>query len=151
MQDLPLLERWLQTPDVAQWWGDPEEEAAFLRADMSEPQMVMRIVSFDGQPFAYTQDYEVHIWPQSHFSHLPTGTRSIDSFIGKPDMISKGHGSAFLKVLAEQLRADGAPVVAIDPDASNLRARRAYEKAGLRTESIVLVEGKPVALMIFEN
>jgi aminoglycoside 6'-N-acetyltransferase len=55
--------------------------------------MVMRIVSFEGRPFAYAQDYAVHVWPQPHFAHLPSGSRAIDSFIGEPDMIGRGHGS----------------------------------------------------------
>ena len=127
LQDLPLLQRWLRTPEVVRWWGNAEEQAVLLREDMDEPRMVMRIVSFEGRPFAYAQDYAVHVWRQRHFAHLPQGSRAIDSFIGEPDMIGRGHGSAYLKLLAERLRAEGAPVVAIDPDVDNLRARRAYE------------------------
>jgi hypothetical protein len=33
--------------------------------------MTMRIVTFNGHPFAYAQDYEVHAWPQTHLAHLP--------------------------------------------------------------------------------
>jgi RimJ/RimL family protein N-acetyltransferase len=50
--------------------------------------------------------------------------------IGDPDMLGRGHGSAFLRRLAERLVAEGAPIVAIDPDVDNLRARRAYARAG---------------------
>jgi len=51
-----------------------------LREDFDEPRMVMRIVSFEGRPFAYAQDYAVHVWPQPHFAHLPFGhARSIPS------------------------------------------------------------------------
>src|SRR3981081_855117 len=66
--DLTLLRSWLCTPDVARWWGDPEEQAALLREDLDEPRMVMRIVSHEGRPFAYVQDYDVHAWPQPHFN-----------------------------------------------------------------------------------
>jgi len=50
--DLPMLRRWLHTPDVVRWWGDPDEQAALLEGDLNEPLMVMRIVSFNGSPFA---------------------------------------------------------------------------------------------------
>jgi aminoglycoside 6'-N-acetyltransferase len=60
-----------------------------LWEDMDEPRMVMRIVCFEGRPFAYAQDYAVHVWPQPHFAHLPSGSRAIDSFIGEPDMIGR--------------------------------------------------------------
>ena len=128
--DLSLLRRWLRTPEVVRWWGDPVEQAALLESDLDEPLMVMRIVSLDDQPFAYAQDYDVSCWPQRQFAHLPAGSRAIDAFIGEPEMVGRGHGAAFLRQLAELLLNEGAPVVAIDPDLANLRARRAYANAG---------------------
>src|SRR5690349_21251806 len=56
-RDLMLLRSWLCTPDVVRWWGDPDEQAALLREDLDQPRMVMRIVSYEGRPFAYAQDY----------------------------------------------------------------------------------------------
>jgi len=111
-----------------------------LRADLNEPRMTMRIVSFRGRPFAYTQDYEVHAWPQTHLAHLPQNARAIDRFVGLPSMIGRGHGAAYLNLLAERLCAAGAPLVAIDPAPDNLRARRAYAKAGFVGEAIVATE-----------
>jgi aminoglycoside 6'-N-acetyltransferase len=150
-QDLPMLERWLRATEVVRWWGDPEEQAALLRADLDEPAMVMRIVSLDGRPFAYAQDYAVHSWPQPHFADLPAGTRAIDTFIGEPDMIGRGHGGAYLRLLAEQLRAEGAPAVAIDPDLDNIRALRAYAKAGFHGNTVVGSAEGPAMLMLFQG
>jgi aminoglycoside 6'-N-acetyltransferase len=65
------------------------------------------------------------------------------------DLIGRGHGSAYLKLLAERLRAEGAPVVAVDPDVGNFRARRAYEKAGFRGDTVV--ESGEGILMIFDD
>jgi aminoglycoside 6'-N-acetyltransferase len=149
--DLPMLERWLRAPDVVRWWGDPDEQAALLQQDLDEPAMVMRIVSLDGRPFAYAQDYAVHAWPQPHFAHLPAGARAIDTFIGEPGMIGRGHGGAYLRLLAERLRAEGAPVVAIDPDLDNVRALRAYAKAGFHGSAVVDSAEGPAMLMIFEG
>jgi aminoglycoside 6'-N-acetyltransferase len=113
--------------------------------------MTMRIVSFAGRPFAYVQDYPVHAWPQPHLTALPAGSRAIDAFIGEPDMIGRGHGSAFLRLLAERLRSEGAPVVAIDPGPDNRRARRAYAKAGFRGDALVERGTGPAILMTFEG
>jgi aminoglycoside 6'-N-acetyltransferase len=149
--DLPMLRRWLETPAVTRWWGDPERQYALLEEDLGEPRMIMRIVSCEGRPFAYAQDYEVHAWPGAgHFDHLPPGTRGIDTFIGEPDMVGRGHGSRFIRLLAERLRREGAPLVAIDPDVNNARARRAYEKAGFRLDRLVETIEGPAALMLFE-
>jgi aminoglycoside 6'-N-acetyltransferase len=111
--------------------------------------MAMRIVSLGGRPFAYAQDYDVHSWPQPHLSNLPKGSRAIDSFIGCPSMIGQGHGQAYLRLLAERLCAEGAPLVAIDPVEENLPARRAYEKAGFRVEAWVMTEAGPSVLMLY--
>jgi aminoglycoside 6'-N-acetyltransferase len=150
-EDLSLLGVWLRTPEVVRWWGKPQEQAALLEEDLDEPGMVMRIVSFDGRPFAYAQHYAVHTWPHAHFESLPRGSRAVDAFIGDPDMIGKGHGSVFLRLLARQLMDEGAPVVAIDPDIQNLRARRAYHKAGFRGDTEVMTDQGPAILMIFER
>ena len=150
-KDLPRLRRWLNTPEVKRWWGNPSEQFELLRGDLNEPLMTMRIVSLGGRPFAYAQDYDVHSWPQPHLAQLPRGSRAIDSFVGWPSLIGRGHGQAYLRLLAERLCREGAPLVAIDPAEENLRARRAYEKAGFRLRTMVVTETGPAALMVFES
>jgi aminoglycoside 6'-N-acetyltransferase len=144
-----MLRRWLGTPEVVRWWGDPSHEYALIEGDLNEPLMTMCIVSYHGRPFAYAQHYAVESWPQQHFAHLPSGTRSIDAFIGEPDMLGIGHGSAFLRILARALRANGAPAVVIDPDVDNVRARRAYAKAGFAGDDVVETSEGPAVLMQF--
>ncbi len=150
-EDLPLLRAWLRTRGGGRWGGDPVEQSALLQADMSEPRMVMHIVAFAGRAFGYVQDYAVHVWPQPHFEHLHRGSRAIDAFIGEPDIIGRGHGSTFLRLMAQRLRAAGAPVVAIDPSVDNVRARRAYAKAGFRGETVVAAAAGPAILMTFDG
>jgi aminoglycoside 6'-N-acetyltransferase len=149
--DMPLLRAWLRTPGVARWWGYPGEQAAMLEEDLTEPGMTMCIVSRHAEPFAHAQDYAVHRWPQAHFANLPSGARAIDSFIGEPEMIGRGHGSVYLRLLAERLQAEGAPTVAIDPAADNWRARRGYAKAGFVENRIVETAGGMAVVMIFEK
>ena len=147
--DLAMLRGWLRTADATRWWGDPAEQEALLREDLDNPLMTMRIVSCDGRALAYAQDYAVDSWPQPHFAGLPPGTRAIDTFIGVPEMIGRGHGAAYLRLLAEHLIAAGAPLIAIDPDVENLRARRAYAKAGFRERAQVETNEGPAVLMVF--
>jgi aminoglycoside 6'-N-acetyltransferase len=109
-------------------------------------------VSCDDRPFAYAQDYDVGSWPQVQFAELPAGSRAIDAFIGEPDMIGRGHGSAFLQLLAQRLIEQGAPLVAIDPDARNIRARKAYRNAGFVEQRLFALDGgDDIALMIFRG
>ena len=95
--DLTMVARWLRTPEVVRWWGEPEEQIALVTADIDEPLMRQWIVEHDQLPFAYLQAYPVQAWPQAHLSRLPHGAEAIDAFIGVPEMIGRGHGSAFLR------------------------------------------------------
>lgn len=146
---MPLLRRWLRTPEVVRWWGDPEEQFALIEEDLGVAEMAQWIVAFGDRPFAYAQSYEVHVWPQAHLQHLPAGAMAIDAFIGEPAMIGRGHGARFLRLLAQRLIAEGAPLVAIDPDVRNLPARRAYRNAGFRGETVVETPAGPAVLMTF--
>lgn len=147
--DLLIVKRWLTTPEVMRWWGDPAEQLALLKEDLEEPLMRQWIVEHHGRPFAYVQAYEAHAWSQAHLQHLPAGAQVIDAFIGEPDMLGRGHGSAFLRVLTRMLIRDGAPLVAIDPNVENLLARHAFARGGFAEDAIVQTEQGPVALMVF--
>ena len=147
--DLVILSDWLRTPEVARWWGDPDEEFALIEEDLDGAEMAQWIVTLEKAPFAYAQAYEVHAWPQAHFAHLPSGAVAVDAFIGEPAFLGRGHGARFLRALAERLIAAGAPLVAIDPAATNERARRAYRKAGFRGDETVWTPAGSAVLMTF--
>ncbi|MGC1576964.1 MAG: GNAT family N-acetyltransferase [Beijerinckiaceae bacterium] len=149
--DLPLLANWLRTPEVVRWWGEPERELALIEEDLDAAEMAQWIVSCENVAFAYAQAFEVHAWPQPHLAHLPSGAMAVDAFIGEPGMIGRGHGARFLRLLAERLIGAGAPLVVIDPDADNHRARRAYRKAGFRGDALVDTDAGPVVLMVFDR
>ena len=128
--DLPMVRAWIRTPEVAPWWDggvDDDLEEGLDSADTRQ-----WIVSLDGRPFAYMQDYDPHAWPGHHFAHLPPGSRGIDQSIGVPELLGRGHGSAFIREHVDRLFADGAPAVGTDPHPDNALAIRAYEKAGFR-------------------
>jgi aminoglycoside 6'-N-acetyltransferase len=147
--DMPMARRWLETPEVTRWWGDADGQISLLEEDLDHARMSMWIVSHHGRPFAYIQDYDPLAWDMHHFGDLPPGSRGIDQFIGEPDMLNRGHGSAFIRAHVERLLSAGAPVVGTDPDPDNARAIRAYEKAGFSAAGEVLDwEGEPVLLML---
>ncbi len=147
--DMPMARRWLETPDVQRWWGDPDGEVSLLEKDLDDPRMSMWIVSYRGQPFAYIQDYDPLAWDMHYFGDLPPGSRGIDQFIGEPRMLALGHGPAFIRLHVDNLFAAGAPVVGTDPDPANTRAIRAYEKAGFTaTREILDGHGQRVLLML---
>ena len=115
-------------PDDARLWlargvGAPSE------ADWSD-------LDPEGRSFAYLQCYRLTDW-NIGFGEQPDGTRGIDQFIGEPQMINCGHGSALTRNFAGGLLTSGTPRVVTDPDPKNLRAVRAHEKAGFRKGRMV--------------
>ncbi len=105
------------------------------------------IFSTAGSPFAYLQCYDLTAW-NSGFGPHPLGTRGIDLFIGEPDMIERGHGSAFVRCFADDRLQKGAPRIVTDPDPANGRAVRAYQKAGFEKDRMVETPDGPALLMI---
>jgi len=146
--DLPMVRRWLAAPHVAQWWGDANEQFTLVRGDLDHPGMDQLIVAQDDRPFGYLQCYDLVTWPDQAFGPQPPGTRAIDQFIGEPDMIDRGHGSAFIRAFVDGLLAAGTPRVLTDPDPANARAIRAYEKAGFHLDRVVNTLDGSALLMV---
>ncbi|MDC7784175.1 GNAT family N-acetyltransferase [Rhodoplanes sp. TEM] len=145
--DLPLMAAWLARPHMTEWWGDPIAQIAQVRGDLDHPDMDQYLVLAGEVPFAYLQCYAL---PLSYgcFDPQPVGTRGIDQSIGEPDMLGRGHGSAFVRQFADELLAAGTPRVVTDPAPANARAIRAYEKAGFRRDRVVATPDGPALLMV---
>jgi aminoglycoside 6'-N-acetyltransferase len=106
------------------------------------------IVAADERPFGYLQCYDPAAWLENGFGTLAPRTHGIDQFIGEPDMIDRGHGSAFIRIFVELLLAAGTSQVVTDPDPGNLRAIRAYEKAGFKKDRLVDTSESRTILMV---
>jgi aminoglycoside 6'-N-acetyltransferase len=145
--DLSLVQRWLETPEVVRWWGRADEQYALVSGDLGHPDMDQFMVAIDKQPFAYIQCYPLSTWNQG-FGSQPPATRGIDQFIGEPDMIGRGYGSGFIRQFVNALLASGIPRVVTDPDPDNIRAVRAYARAGFRSEHLVDTPDGPALLMV---
>jgi aminoglycoside 6'-N-acetyltransferase len=149
VSDYGLLLRWRSAPHVAAWWDTAKTELGLegviakygSRTGCDDP-TVACIIELAGVPIGYVQYYpwaayeaEMH---EIGFA-LPARYWGVDIFIGERDHIDRGFGSQAVSLvyryLTEERRASGvALVVARD----NIRAQRAYEKAGLLRVSEVL-------------
>ncbi|MEM5470845.1 GNAT family N-acetyltransferase [Hoeflea sp. AS60] len=138
--DYPLLDSWLNTPHMREWWGDPETELGYIR-DMLEGRDTTRPFLFllDNAPVGYIQYWYIadHLdepWLSKApwVTQVPTDSIGVDMAIGDAALLSKGLGSAVLKAFTARLRSEGYDNILIDPDTSNARAIRAYEKVGFR-------------------
>jgi aminoglycoside 6'-N-acetyltransferase len=105
------------------------------------------IVAIGEHRFGYIQCYALSTWNES-FGPQPSATRGIDQFIGEPDMLERGHGSAFIRQFVDALLRSEIPRVVTDPDPDNVRAVRAYAKAGFRSHRLVDTPDGPALLMV---
>jgi aminoglycoside 6'-N-acetyltransferase len=145
--DLALVRTWQMAPHVQEWWDDDP----ITLASEDEPAMDQYIVAIDRQPFAYLQCYLQSACPENGLGTHPAGTRGIDQFIGEPNLVGRGHGSAFIRKFVDGLLTAGVLRVLTDPDAGNARAIRAYAKAGFRKHSQVNTPDGSALLMIRDN
>jgi aminoglycoside 6'-N-acetyltransferase len=145
--DLPLVQHWLALPHVMEWWRDPELQYDLISGDLDEPSMHQFIFWTAGNPFGYLQCYDLSQW-DTGLGPQPQGTRGIDLFIGEPNMIGRGHGSALIRCFVEDLLQKGLPRIVTDPDPENARAIRGYEKAGFEKHGLVETPDGPALLMV---
>jgi RimJ/RimL family protein N-acetyltransferase len=144
----PLLREWLNAPHMLEWWGNPEQEIGFI-IDMVEGRDTTRpfILTVDAKPVGYIQYWFVghhqnEGWTKDHpwLKELPSETIGVDLSIGDPARLGSGLGSAALSSFVAKLRASGHETIIIDPNPANIRAVRAYSKAGFR--SVPHLEGR---------
>lgn len=131
--DFPMIHDWLAQPHIGGWWGDGATETALMAEDMDTDPVPtdMRIVELDGRPFAYVQDYNAHHFNMPQYAALPRDSRAMDTFLGDPAYLGRGHAAGYLAQRIAELRRSY-PLVAVDPDPTNTRAIHTYARAGLR-------------------
>ncbi|MEE4014108.1 GNAT family N-acetyltransferase [Roseibium sp. FZY0029] len=139
-EDLPILATWMARPHWRHWWGDPEEELNNIR-DMVEGRDTTRPFIFqeggvdkgyiqvwfvgDQQGGAYAAEYP---W----LDLLPAEAVGVDLSIAAEEDLSRGLGTRTLQAFVHELREQGHERIIIDPDPANLRAVKAYRKAGFQ-------------------
>lgn len=114
------LSRIHATPEVARWWGRPEE--GFPWGD--EPESTRMAIEIDGAVAGLIQFCEEN---EPRYRHA-----SIDLFLD-PTLHGRGFGEEAVRLVAVQLVEErGHHRITIDPAVDNVAAIRAYEKAGFK-------------------
>lgn len=158
--DFPLLHTLLQRPHVAEWWsrddkplGVADVRAKYLPRIVGDGAVTAHIAMLDGRPIGYAQSYVVMQygdgwWP----NETDPGVRGIDQFLAEPDMLGRGIGTRLVAALVELLLRDPTITkIQTDPDATNRRAIRCYEKAGFRALGTMLTPHGPALYMVRER
>lgn len=119
------LRRIHEAPEVARWWGEPEE--GFPWTD--EPESIRMVIEVDGGVAGLAQFCEES---EPRYRHA-----SIDLFLN-PVLHGRGFGEEVVRrVTAQLVEERGHHRITIDPAADNVAAIRAYEKAGFKSVGVM--------------
>lgn len=153
--DFPLVQEWLASPHVAAWWNERLDLAGMEakygpRVDGREATHVF-VVEHEGKPFGWIQWY---LWADysEHAKQLGAEPSSagIDLAIGELTMTGLGLGPSTIREFLQQFvfRNPTVRAIIVDPEESNLRSLRAFEKAGFRAVQTVQLVGESTARKI---
>ncbi len=152
--DFPLLLDWLSRPHVAEWWsptpGPAEiEDDVGPSVDGTSP-VLCHIAMQDDVAIAFIQSYrpvECHVdgwWLDEH----DPGVVGIDQFLADGTRLGVGIGTAMIRAFIARVFADpSVSRIQTDPDPSNARAVRCYEKVGFtRVRELVTPDGRALLM-----
>ncbi len=157
LEDLTLLEAWMQEPHWRKWWGAADKEIGYIR-DMLDRKDSTRPFIFqeDGMDKGYIQVWKIEDvrgteWEEKEpwVGMVPVEAVGVDLSIGREVDLEKGIGTRALKAFVAKLYAEGCRSIVIDPAPENARAIRAYHKAGF--EEIAELLGKTGDSLIMKH
>ncbi|MFF2175949.1 GNAT family N-acetyltransferase [Lysinibacillus sp. NPDC058147] len=155
--DYDLMATWLSTKEVLEFYGDINspftKEQVRIKYEPrvhGEIPVFPFIVELDGSPIGFMQYYKLQEEEQKELGYLNNQMIfGIDQFIGSPKLYNKGFGtimvSKFIELIISITDAD---IIILDPEISNERTIRCYEKCGfskvkkINNESALLMELK---------
>jgi aminoglycoside 6'-N-acetyltransferase len=128
-RDRPVIERWLQNPHVARWWGTEE---GLLETLVGRPSGSHALIAADGRPVGYVcwQQPSREELEAAALTDLPENLVDIDIMIGEPADVGRGIGPKALALLLKRLASEGVEDAGLATRLTNRPALRAFEKAG---------------------
>ena len=148
ISDYAHLLQWLTTPEVLEWYEgrDTTFDLAEILAEYGpggeheRDGTIPGIIELDGDPIGYVQLYELDDAADAASFDLDDGRGiwSLDLYIGRPDLFSRGVGRAVCRAAAEHFITErNASDVVILPHVENERAIAACRAAGFVDDHVV--------------
>jgi aminoglycoside 6'-N-acetyltransferase len=131
--DVPTLRSWDDLPHVAEASGadDAFDWASEVPRDVDWREIL--VVEDDGRPVGAVVVIDPAREETRYWGDVPGGLRAIDVWLGPPDALGRGIGTAAMRLaLARCFAAPEVRAVLIDPLVANVRAIRFYNRLGFR-------------------
>lgn len=108
-------------------WGEEVARRDELGADVWE----VLVAELDGRPIGMVQLADPHREPDHYWGDIEPNLRALDIWIGEPDLLGQGHGTAIMHAAIDRCFADPDVIaIVIDPLVSNTDAIRFYRRLG---------------------
>ena len=139
IKDYEVMTKWLNTPEVLEYYGDIQSPFSLEQIiEKYEPRIkgVSQITPYIAQlntiPIGFMQRYRVLEKDQLAFGYQNNQIiYGMDMFIGEPTLFGKGYGTQMLiKFVIDLFETTDAEIIILDPEITNERAIRCYEKCG---------------------
>ncbi len=146
-----LLLEWLSKPHIKNVWQEngSRDKIWAKYKNLPKRHVYPFVIEDEGQLIGYIQYYDATkvgggCWPDEK-----TGTYGVDLMIGDATRTGKGQGPKIIKEFLQFVKArePSATSFIIDPEPSNARAIRAFEKAGFEKERQLETPGGTALLM----
>ncbi|MFE7273186.1 GNAT family N-acetyltransferase [Streptomyces sp. NPDC057623] len=153
-RDLPIIDRWMNDPAVAAFWGLAGPQNAteeHLRSHLtSDGRSVPCLGLLEGTPMSYWEIYRADLDPLArHYPARPHDT-GVHLLIGAVGDRGRGLGGSLLRAVAD-LALDKRPACAriiAEPDIRNTPSVAAFLDAGFRFSAEIDLPAKRAALMV---
>jgi len=156
--DYDFMAKWLSTREVLEFYGDNNSPFSIEQVRKKyEPRVrgeilvLPFIVELDGSPMGFMQYYKLQAEELKDLSYLNNEVVfGIDQFIGNPNLFNKGYGTIMVcKFIELIINITDAEIIIVDPEVSNERAIRCYEKCGFT--KVKTIKNDCALLMEFVN
>ncbi|MDV2582369.1 GNAT family N-acetyltransferase [Alkalibacillus haloalkaliphilus] len=153
-EDYEIMAKWLSAEEVLEFYGDVNSPFNLEKVkEKYEPRISGEvpvnpyIVELGETPIGYMQKYSLSDEKKVEFGYSGHDkVYGIDQFIGKPKLFNKGIGTIMVRQFTDYIFDNtDANVVVLDPEVSNVRAIKCYEKCGF--SKVRLIEGRNKWLM----
>lgn len=148
---LSIFVAWLKAPHVKQFWTESEDEYELRNkflVQLGQRGVKPQIMLLDGMAIGYIQSYQACQVGGGWWPDADPGIFGIDQFIGDPALIGKGVGTEIIAKFVEILSQDDrVKEIVADPDPSNSRAIKAYQKVGFIPSGVITTPNGQAMLM----
>jgi RimJ/RimL family protein N-acetyltransferase len=152
-RDLPLIQSWMNDPDVARYWeldGPPERTSEHVRAQLELPHTQPLLARLSGRAIGYWELYQAADDPlAAHYAAEPDDL-GVHLLIGEGDCRGIGLGGVLLRALADAVQREKPRRLVAEPDERNLASVRAFTAAGFTAAGTLDLPDKRATLMIRE-